>query len=202
MGHEPRRHRTDGVCSAAWRGRTPTFFAKCDALPIPGTDGKIVSVFSPAFGHRENAGNVMIVDLKAGPDDWSAARQISPEVPNLGWTIGSGHGREGFRDPYPLSEDCFLVAQDKSLLVLDGNGNTQEFYRAEKMVHDPRVIRPRPREPVLPLAHRSAEDHRATGPGQRLPRTQHGGGQAAARSRSCWCSKTCPSRAANTACPA
>ena len=128
----------------------PKFFAKCDALPIPGTDGKVVSVFSPAFGHRENAGNVMVVDIKTGPSDWVAARQISPELPNLIWSVGSGHGREGFRDPYPLSEQCFLVAKDKSLLVLDGSGRIQEFYRAEKMVHDPRVIRPRPREPVIP----------------------------------------------------
>ena len=127
----------------------PEFFAKCDALPIPAADGKIVSIFSPALGHRENAGNVMVVDLKSGPDNWSAARQISPQLPDLVWNIGLGHGREGFRDPYPLSEDCFLVARDKSLLVLDGNGNTQEIYRADKMVHDPRVIRLRPREPVI-----------------------------------------------------
>jgi len=126
----------------------PDFFAKCDALPIPGTD-KIVSVFSPALGQRENAGNVMAVDLDAGPDDWSAAKQISPTVSDLVWTIGLGHGREGFRDPYPLSEDCYLVASDKSLLILGGNGETQEIHEAEKMVHDPRVIRPRPREPVV-----------------------------------------------------
>ena len=91
-----------------------------------------------------------VVDLKAGPDDWSAAKEISPEVPNLVWTTGLGHGREGFRDPYPLSEECFLVASDKRLLILDGNGNVEEIYQAEKMVHDPRVIRPRPREPVIP----------------------------------------------------
>ncbi len=128
----------------------PAFFAKCDALPVPGAAGKIVCVFSPAFGRRENAGNVMLVDVKAGPGEWSAARQISPEAPGLGWSIGSGQGREGFRDPYPLSADCFLVASDKSLLVLDDTGKTQEFYRADKMVHDPRVIRPRLCEPVLP----------------------------------------------------
>lgn len=127
----------------------PDFFAKCDAMPIPGTN-QVVSIFSPALGHRENAGNVMVVDLKAGPDDWSAARQISPKLPNLVWSIGLGHGREGFRDPYPLSKDCFLVARDKSLLVLGGNGETEEIYRAEKMLHDPRVIRQRPREPVVP----------------------------------------------------
>jgi hypothetical protein len=128
----------------------PEFFAKCDALPIPGSPGKLVSVFSPAFGHRENAGNVMRIDVKAGPDAWSAAKQISPKVPDLVWSVGSGHGREGFRDPYPLSDDCFLVARDRSLLILTDNGQTQEIYRAEKMVHDPRPIRARPREPVIP----------------------------------------------------
>ena len=127
----------------------PDFFAKCDAMPMPGTE-KVVSVFSPALGQRENAGNVMVVDLKTGPDDWSAAKQISPKVPNLVWSTGLGHGREGFRDPYPLSDDCFLVASDKSLLILGPNGETEEIFQAEKMVHDPRVIRPRPREPVIP----------------------------------------------------
>ena len=126
----------------------PTYFAKCDALPIPGTD-KIVSVFSPALGHAENAGNVMVIDPKSGPENRSAAKQISPEIP-LVWSTGNRHGRQGFRDPYPLCDDCFLVAEDKSLLILDASGNTHKFHRAEKMVHDPRVIRPRPREPVIP----------------------------------------------------
>ncbi len=126
-----------------------TYFGKCDALPIPGTD-KVVSVFSPALGHRENAGNLMVVDLKAGPDAWSAAKQISPKLPDLVWSLGLGHGRKGFRDPYPLSTDCFLVAKDKSLLILGRNAKTEEIFQAEKMVHDPRPIRPRRREPVIP----------------------------------------------------
>ena len=130
-------------------------FSKCDALPIPGTD-KIVSVFSPPVGTRENAGHVMVVDIKAGPDEASAARQVSPERDlryHYFWPAGIpwfGGGRTGFRDPYPLSTDCFLTAEDKSLLVLDGNGRTQEFFHGEKMVHDPRVICPRPRERVIP----------------------------------------------------
>jgi hypothetical protein len=118
-----------------------------DALPIPGSD-KVVAVFSPGHGYRESAGNVMIVDPKAGPDDWPRARQISPKrnLQEFGWA----GGREGFRDPYPLSEDCFLVAENKSLFVLDGQGALQEVHRAEEMIHDPRVIRPRQREPVIP----------------------------------------------------
>ena len=123
------------------------FFVMIDALPIPDSD-KITTVFSPGHGFRENAGHVMIFDPKAGPDDWTAATQISPER-NLGVT-GWARGEEGFRDPYPLSKDCFLVAEDKSLCILDSQGRLQEIYRTDEMIHDPRVIRPRPRERVLP----------------------------------------------------
>ena len=123
------------------------FFVMIDALPIPGSD-KVATVFSPGHGFRENAGHVMIVDPGAGPDDWSAASQVSPER-NMGVT-GWARGREGFRDPYPLSEDCFLVVEDKGLLILDDHGQTEEVYQAEEMLHDPRVIRSRPRERVIP----------------------------------------------------
>ncbi len=116
-----------------------------DALPIPQTSN-LVAVFSPGHGNRENAGNVVVVDPDAGPDDPASARQISPPVKMAGGWAG---GRGGFRDPYPLAKDCFLVARDKSLLILDDQGRTQEVYQADDMLHDPRVIRPRRREPVL-----------------------------------------------------
>lgn len=126
-------------------------FSKCDAMPIPGTDGKLACIFSPAtWGFRENMGNVMIVDVKAGPDDPGAATLLGPQRFDGVTQWWGGDGKVGFRDPYPLSADCFLVAENKSLFVLDGSGSLEEFYRAEKMVHDPRVIRPRPREPVIP----------------------------------------------------
>jgi hypothetical protein len=117
-----------------------------DAKPIPGTD-KVVSVFSPGHGNREHAGAIMIVDLDAGPDDPERARRISPDVEmGRGWMGGRG----GYRDPYPLSPTCFLVAQDKSLLLLDDQGRAQEIYRAEKMVHEPCPIGPRPTERICP----------------------------------------------------
>ncbi|MCX6915555.1 MAG: hypothetical protein NT167_21335 [Verrucomicrobia bacterium] len=122
------------------------YFVMIDALPIPGSD-KVVAVFSPGHGYRENAGHVMVVDTKAGPDDWTRVTQISPKrkLAELGWA----GGREGFRDPFPLSQDCFLVAENKSLLVMDGQGTLQEVYRADEMIHDPRVIWPRQRERVI-----------------------------------------------------
>ena len=131
-------------------------YSKCDPLAIPGASGKVVCTFSPPSGLRENAGNVTIVDIKAGPDEPAAARQISPPrnfryyARGVSGTPWFGQGRVGFRDPYPLSDDCFLVAEDKNLSILDAKGNIKEFYRAKKMVHDPRPIRSRPREPVIP----------------------------------------------------
>ena len=116
-----------------------------DGMPIPGAS-EVMAIFSPHHGNREHAGNVMIVDPDAGPNDAARARMISPEV-QMG--NGGGAGRGGFRDPYPLSEDCFLVARDKSVLILDAQGATQEVYQAEDLLHDPRVIRPRQREEVI-----------------------------------------------------
>jgi hypothetical protein len=118
-----------------------------DAMAVPGS-GKIVSVFS-RHGIRESAGNVMRIDPKKGPDDWRDAKQISPNV-KIGenWTPQSGFG--GFRDPYPVSSDCFLVARDSSLYLLGLDGATQEVYRAETMLHDPRVIWSQPRERLVP----------------------------------------------------
>jgi len=54
------------------------YFVMIDALPIPGSD-KVVAVFSPGHGYRESAGHVMVVDTKAGPDDWTRVTQISPK---------------------------------------------------------------------------------------------------------------------------
>jgi len=116
-----------------------------DGMPIPGAS-EVAAIFSPHHGNREHAGNVMIVDPDAGPNDPVRARLISPEVEmERGWKGGDG----GFRDPYPMSKDCFLVARNKSLLILDAQGATQEVYQAEDLLHDPRVIRARPRERLI-----------------------------------------------------
>ena len=56
---------------------------------------------------------------------------------------------DAFRDPYPLSPDCFLVARDKSLVILDSKGHTEDVYEAKMMLHEPFVIGPRPRERLV-----------------------------------------------------
>ncbi len=132
-----------------------------DSMPIPGSD-KVVAVFSPGHGNRESAGDIMVVDPRGGPDDWSRVRQISPpRVTDGNWQGGGGgSGRVGFRDPYALSEDCYLVVENQSLFVMDGHGTLEEVYRADDVIHEPRVIRARPRQRLIPAR---SDPRKATG---------------------------------------
>ena len=106
-----------------------------DAKPIPGTQ-KIVASFCPGHGRREHAGAITIVTPAAGPDEPASETCVNKEPV--------------FRDPYPASEDLFLVARDNRLLVMNGDGVCQELYRAEKHIHEPRPLCARPREHVIP----------------------------------------------------
>jgi hypothetical protein len=111
-----------------------------DAKPIPGTENTL-SVFSPNHGKKEHAGQITIVNAKRGPDDKSFARKIPTAV--------------NCRDPYPLTKDLFLAAQDRQMLLLNSQGRTQVLYslpnheRAYRL-HEPRPLRQRQREPVIP----------------------------------------------------
>ena len=142
----------DGTGQMVFFGNMHPGIAMLDAKPIPGT-GKVVASFSPGHGLREHDGHVTIVDPAAGPDATSFARRVSQTA--------------DFRDPYPLAEDSFLVAQQSSILLMDGKGDTRVLYSlpaAERDAglecHEPRPLGPRPREPLLP--HRT-EPGKGTG---------------------------------------
>jgi hypothetical protein len=133
----------DGTGQMVYYGNLHPGTLMIDAKPIPGSDDDVVAVFSPGHGRREHAGAITIVTPKLGPDEPSAARRVSKE--------------ENYRDPYPLSPDCFLVAQGGRLLVMDGRGQTRQIYRVPAELakagvecHEPRPLRDRPREPVIP----------------------------------------------------
>lgn len=133
----------DGTGQMVYYGNLHPGTVMIDAKPIPGTQEKVVAVFSPNHGQKEHAGRVTIVTPKTGPDDLASARHVSED--------------KDLRDPYPLSEDCFLVAKGATLLWLNGLGDTEEFYRlpsrwarAGAECHEPRPLQPRPREPVIP----------------------------------------------------
>ncbi|MEW6356474.1 MAG: NPCBM/NEW2 domain-containing protein [Planctomycetota bacterium] len=124
----------DGTGQMTYYGNMHPGMVFIDAKPIPGTD-RIVAVFCPGHGRREHAGVIRVVTPNAGPDDQDAAKIINPNPV--------------FRDPYPLAEDLFLVVYENQMLLMDGQGETQEVCRGDIMLHEPRPIRPRPREPVM-----------------------------------------------------
>jgi cytochrome c553 len=134
----------DGTAQMVYYGNQTPGRVFIDAKPIPGTD-KIVASFCPGHGRREHAGALTVVSPKRGPDEPAAERCINKA------TV--------FRDPYPISENLFVVARENQLLIMDGNGKGQELYRAEKFIHEPRPVKSRPREHVIPARTDWAETH-------------------------------------------
>ena len=129
----------DGTGQMALFGNMHPGTAMLDAKPVPGTP-KVVASFSPGHGRKEHAGNVTIVDPRNGPDDKGSAHRVSHKA--------------DWRDPYAFSENCFLAARDRQLWVMNGKGETESIYTLpDEMkpldVHEPRPLRPRPREPII-----------------------------------------------------
>ena len=132
----------DGTGQMVYYGNFHPGTVMLDAKPIPNSE-KVVTVFSPGHGRIEHNGHITIVTPKAGPDEKTSARRVSSQA--------------NYRDPYPFSENCFLVAQGTRLLVMNGRGETQEIYRlpaelvqAKVQCHEPRPLQARPRERVIP----------------------------------------------------
>ncbi|MHC4643328.1 MAG: HzsA-related protein, partial [Planctomycetota bacterium] len=133
----------DGTGQMVFYGNQHPGTLMIDAKPIPDSDNEVLVVFSPEHGRKEHEGAITIVTPKAGPDELSSALRVSEG--------------ENFRDPFPVSRDCFLVAQGPRLLTMNRRGETRRIYRLptelEKQgvwCHEPRPLRARPREPVIP----------------------------------------------------
>ncbi len=132
----------DGSGQMVYYGNSYPGDVYLDAKPVPGTS-TIVMVNSPNHGRMEHEGRIAIVSAEFGPDKPAAQRLLNPGA--------------DFRDPYPWSENSFLVAQRRNLLLMDERGRTRELYRLAgelaaggNWLHEPRPLRPRPREPVIP----------------------------------------------------
>ena len=130
----------DGTNQTVFYGNMHGGVAMLDAKSIPGTD-KIVASFSPGHGRPEHFGHVAVVDPRRGPDHRPSARNVSKE--------------SSWKDPYAISEDCFLVANRRGLFVMDGQGNNELVYELPEKdrfmeCHEPRPVRSRARERVIP----------------------------------------------------
>ncbi|HCX88719.1 MAG TPA: hypothetical protein DG761_11910 [Gammaproteobacteria bacterium] len=114
----------------------PGAVAMLDAKPIPGTRN-VIAIFSPGHGRKEHQGYVTVIDPRKGPDDQTSARRI--------------HSAAGWRDPFPVAKDRFLVAKERELHLMDEQGHTRLLHRLEDArphmrLHEPIPLRSRPRE--------------------------------------------------------
>jgi len=130
----------DGTGQMVYFGNELGSTVTLDAKPIPGTNRVVVS-FSPGHGRAEHMGFVTVVDPSRGPDIPASARNVTK--------------KSDYRDPYALSEDCFLAARKEGIVVLDGQGNEERIYQlpeADRRMecHEPRPLMGRAREPVIP----------------------------------------------------
>ncbi|NQT52369.1 hypothetical protein HQ576_09980, partial [bacterium] len=105
-----------------------------DAQPIPGTE-RVLFVHSPGHGRNEHAGHVATVTGRLGPDARPAMRHTSRAAT--------------FRDPYPLTDGLFLVARGRQVLVMNDGGGAHVLHEGGAMVHEPRPLVARAREPVV-----------------------------------------------------
>ena len=127
----------DGTGQMVYFGNMYGGIVMLAAKPIPGTD-RVMVVFSPGHGRREHMGPITIVDPNGGPDARPYTRHI--------------HKKPVWRDPYPFSADCILLASPRGIELMDGQGRTQLVKeKAGTMeLHEPRPLVPRPREPIIP----------------------------------------------------
>jgi len=130
-----------------------------DARRVPGS-GLIVATGAPHCGL--SVGPVVLVDNAINRRTAAGMTNITPE---LGYP-GMGHHPSGrtfgyFKEPYPLSEKCFLVSYNPfpkdheptgyGIYVLDAWGNRAELYRDPKIsCFQPIPVRSRRRPPVVP----------------------------------------------------
>lgn len=129
----------DGTGQMVYFGNMHGGTVMIDAKPIPGTN-KVACIFSPGHGRKEHSGRMTIVDPSEGPDSQARVQRL-----------GTG---SDYRDPYPLSEDSFLLAEGNRILWMNGRGETHVLHAFDggktMRVHEPRPLRPRDREPLLP----------------------------------------------------
>ncbi|UDQ98905.1 hypothetical protein AAEX28_02175 [Lentisphaerota bacterium WC36G] len=109
-----------------------------DAKAIPNKN-EVVFTRSPYHGRREHVGDIFTVSSTTDPDNQAAAKMLL-----------KGY----FRDPYPVSDKCFLVASGYGLGVTHKDYPNQLFLlfndKNPLTYHEPLVVRKRKREIVIP----------------------------------------------------
>ena len=131
----------DGTGQMVYFGNLEPGIVMIDAKPVPGSN-EVVAIFSPGHGSREHAGHVTLLKQSKGPDDASVINQLNAD--------------KQCRDPYALTEDLFLVANQHQVWLMNRQGNYEVLYNLPDelagegaWLHEPRPVIPRQRESII-----------------------------------------------------
>jgi len=122
------------------------------ARPVPG-DRRIVCTICSHWG--DHVGPMVLVDPSRGMNNLAAIENLTPDYPI---TIGGGPVY-GYRDPWPLSADLFMVSHapegEFGLFLFERDGAKELLWAEEDIsCFQPRPLRSRPKPPVLPSERR------------------------------------------------
>jgi hypothetical protein len=145
--HHLQTMRLDGKKTDIFFGNEKPGGVFIDARAVPQSD-KIVFVWSGWHGQNEHAGDVVILDPRFGPNDYSGLRWFTPPK--------DGYGQ--YRDPCPLSEYMMILANGQSLVLRDASGNENQIVQGTRMLHEPVLVRKRLHEPLVHPAAGTADD--------------------------------------------
>ena len=121
--------------------------AVLDARPVPGSR-LIAAAFTPHNG--QSVGAIVMIDPHKGKNDLGAVTNFTPEYPT---EMDQGL-RQGPNDPWPLSEDVVLIANNAKghgvIQIIDRHGH-RETVHAEPDIdcYAPMLVKPRPRPAVV-----------------------------------------------------
>ena len=155
----------DGSFARAVYGNFTTDpIAMLEARSVPNSNRL---VFTASAQHSITGGSLVLLDPRQGPDVPEAMKRLTPEVV---FPESEGWPRHYYANPFPLSEDFYLVAWSNQRLVeehersqsllnppnatglylLDAFGNLDLIYRDPEISSaHPMPVRPRPRPPAV-----------------------------------------------------
>ncbi|HSV98670.1 MAG TPA: hypothetical protein VLI39_00750 [Sedimentisphaerales bacterium] len=126
----------DGTAVMTYFGNQQHYPLYIEAKPIPGSDDLLL-IDSPGHGISDHRGYVARVTPAYGPDDGRALRRLT--------------NKPAFNDPSPVDGDWYIVASHKQLLLGHRDGRIQPVltYSGKANLHEPVLVRSRPRETLL-----------------------------------------------------
>ncbi|WP_234042014.1 hypothetical protein [Persicirhabdus sediminis] len=141
----------DGTRQQAYFGNMHPGLVFIDGKPIPGSDEVLFSRSPKQHGWRDHKGYVARVSAKKGPDHEESLVVVNDKVVCV--------------DPYPISKDLYIAAQETALITMTPDGEVAKLFDLPKQliqqglkIHEPRPVRPRARESIIPDRTDAAEE--------------------------------------------